>query len=451
MLQGLFKLRGSVNRLTTGSRVKKLLRGVAAAMVAVTVVSHAHADSFSDLLPDVLENHDRVKAAISDLNSAREGVDLAIGDYLPTFTLNVEGGHERRDKVFGSADTSTGFYQTTLRANQLIWDMGSTLENIDRSRLSAELADVRLRNTKQALIREALDAYLNLFQAYNTYNFAIQSEDNIKRQTGLEEALVERNSGLASDLLQSKSALAGAEAGRIQAEGALINAKNRYQNVFKHDPGNLEELMPPRLPVELVPETLDDAMVQARDNNLNLIIASMEVAIAESQRRTDDINLTGASINLVGEAINKNNVGGTLGFQDEKLIKVEADIPLYNAGKDQARYRQSLSNESSARSRLLEQQHGVDEAVRNAWQALQTNRDTARLLETQANLASEFLEIAKEERRLGNRSLIDILNQETQFVNSLSAAEAAKTSVALAVYDLLLAVGQLDENLFADG
>ena len=52
------------------------------------------------------------------------------------------------------------------------------------------------------------------------------------------------------------------------------------------------------------------------------------------------------------------------------------------------------------------------------------------------------------EVKLGNRQLIDILSSETAFINAKSAAENAKTEYQLAVYQLLFAVGVLDEKVF---
>ena len=52
------------------------------------------------------------------------------------------------------------------------------------------------------------------------------------------------------------------------------------------------------------------------------------------------------------------------------------------------------------------------------------------------------------EVKLGNRQLIDILSSETAYINSKSAAENAKTEYQLAVYQLLFAIGILDEKIF---
>ena len=51
--------------------------------------------------------------------------------------------------------------------------------------------------------------------------------------------------------------------------------------------------------------------------------------------------------------------------------------------------------------------------------------------------------LAREERRLGTRSLIDVLSGETAEINALSDAEAANSQVAIAAYTLLFIIGEL--------
>ncbi len=61
-----------------------------------------------------------------------------------------------------------------------------------------------------------------------------------------------------------------------------------------------------------------------------------------------------------------------------------------------------------------------------------------------AKTAEKFLEKAKTERRLGKRSLIDVLNGETNYINSISNAISSDTDMSLAVYNMLFVMGKLD-------
>jgi outer membrane protein, adhesin transport system len=81
--------------------------------------------------------------------------------------------------------------------------------------------------------------------------------------------------------------------------------------------------------------------------------------------------------------------------------------------------------------------------VRNAWEGLDTAKEKLDYLRTQSDISAEFLELARKERTLGTRSLIDVLAGETSLINASADAAAAETDVAVAVYKLLNAMGQL--------
>lgn len=64
-------------------------------------------------------------------------------------------------------------------------------------------------------------------------------------------------------------------------------------------------------------------------------------------------------------------------------------------------------------------------------------------LHNQANIAAEFLDLARKERDLGRRSLIDVLSAETALINASSDAASADTDIALSVYKILNVMGKL--------
>jgi hypothetical protein len=100
-------------------------------------------------------------------------------------------------------------------------------------------------------------------------SYTQRSENNIKEQVGTEETLLEKGAGLRSDVLQAQSQLAAAMALRIEGEGALEIAKNRFRTVFgktiqENDIKALELTARYR---NLVPSSLDDSISMALGSN----------------------------------------------------------------------------------------------------------------------------------------------------------------------------------------
>ena len=146
----------------------------------------------------------------------------------------------------------------------------------------------------------------------------------------------------------------------------------------------------------------------------------------------------------VAQSTYKEDSGGTVGHQQEALGKVQLSFP-FNLGFTAVNTLNAAERDnSSADQRLIEARRIIEEQVRNSWQNMLTARENSTLLRNQANIAAEFLELARKERQLGNRSLLDVLAGETALINANSDATSAETDVAIATYTLLQAMGRLN-------
>lgn len=416
---------------------------VLAAAVACSPASQAHAQSLREALAGVLADHKRIEAAEADVLAARNAAIASLGGWFPTLDVTVDAGREKQRKP-RAVDTDLWFQNYDLSLTQLLWDFGATNAAVRSAKRAYDQAKANLDATIQSVLLEGITAHLNLIRAAELVRFARMSEDNIKRQTELEDARVQRGSGFSTDVLQAKTQLAGAQARRVQAEGALENARNRYRAVFYREPADLQSLIKPRPPVELLPPTLDETIEVALETNPQV---EAQLLAAEIARET--VNQTRASeffptLNVVGESRYKENAEGTPGFKGEHLAKVQLSYSLNLGLTSVNTLRAAKGTFAATEDRYVDTRVQIEELVRNAWQNFLTARENAEFLRNQANIAGEFLELARRERQLGRRSLIDVLTGETALINSNSEAVSAETDVALAVFNLLSVMGALD-------
>lgn len=419
---------------------------LAGSFALVHAPSTTRAESLETLLPYVIENHDRVRASKSSLTAARNRAREALGGWYPTLSQTANAGHETQEND-GGADTRTGFSEYDFSLTQLLWDFGSTNAAIDKARLEVEAARFDLIETRQSLILEAITAYMNTIRSNAALGFAKESEGNIRKQTGLEEALVGLGSGFSTDVLQAKTQLAGAQARRAQSEGGLVNALNRFQAVYGRMPDNIEALNPVPYPAAFLPLSLTQATDIAMETNPSLKNAILDADIAKEDVRIARADNFTPKIEASAERKLKKNVGGTIGPKQESLAKVEMTFD-FNLGFTAVNtLRASESDLSASTFTAADTRRTIEEQVRNAWQQLETAKQTASHLNNQANIAAAFLELARNERQLGRRSLIDVLSGETNLINAKSDALSAETDVLLAAYGLLAATGQLEYDV----
>jgi len=422
-------------------------------MMALTMVaSHvagARALSLHESLLFMIQDHKRIRAAKADLAAARETAIAALGDWFPTLNATASYGIEEQRKP-DAVDTLYYPAQVDLKLTQLLWDFGAANGTIRAAKRAYDQAQATLASSRQALILEGVTAHINLIRANELLHFSLMSEENVKRQTELEDARVQRGSGLSTDVLQAKTQLAGAQARRVQTEGALQNARNRFRAVFYRDPGDLESLIKPKPPINILPPTLDEVIDVAIASNPQLKVQMIAADIAREKVNSTRATELFPTLNAVGSSSHKKNAQGTPGFKGEHLLKVELTYAL-NLGLTQVNtLRASKSAFSAAEDRYGDARTQIEELARNAWQKFLTAKGNAEALRNQANIADEFLQLARKERQLGKRSLIDVLAGETALINSNSDAISAQTDVVLAVYDLVSAMGFLEINVIKE-
>ena len=407
----------------------------------------AGAATLAELLADLVKNQKQITAAREDVEAAQKRAAAAWGNWYPRLDVTANWGREKQNNAPGTADTEEVPREVDLKITQRIWDFGSANATIKIAELDLETARVNLIATRQALILQGIEAYLNVIRAKKILGFATGSVANIKRQAELEDARVQRGSGFTTDVLQAKTQLAGAEARRNNFAGGLRNAVNVFRRFFRVEPGDLDALQEPRVPYEMLPKTLDDVIKVMYENNPGLRtsrIGSERARTVLKQTRADELF---PSINATAEEKHMKDVGGTLGNKNEQLFKIELTYALNLGLTNYDTFAAAGADVRATTDREIDARHSFEQQARDTWSNLERDKLNAEFLKNQANIAAEFLELARRERQLGNRSLIDVLAGETALINANSDATAVGTDVVLDVFRLLSIMGRLEADV----
>lgn len=401
-------------------------------------------------LPAMATEHELVQAARDRKEAASSQVRQAEAAYYPSVDATADAGPEytRRPK-----QSDTDFYYTntqSLTVTQLVYDFGQTESVVDRAEAALVQAEINVQLVQQDVLFEGISAYLGIVRGFERLGYARQSEQSIKKQTGIEESLVEVGAGVSTDVLQAKSQLAGATATRVLAGGELSNARSSFKQVFEEMPTEWEvaRFRKPSLPMQAIPADLETAIEIAMEQNPQILLATQNVMIAQSDVKLADSGFY-PILQLVGSASRRENDVAVAGVRHELAGLFRVTYNLYRGGADTAAYEAATDNLAAARKQLADLRDRTEEQVRTAWQNLETQRENARYLEIQSDILWEFLTLARKERRLGNRSLLDVLVGEVNYINARSSAVTAETDTLLAAYQLLFAMGRLTHEVFA--
>ena len=127
---------------------------------------------FHELLPRLIVENEKIKAAELDYEAAVEALKSEYTAYYPQVTVSIGNNWEDdRTPAKGTHPANTITHdskqgiQKSITVTQMIWDAGRTTAMIDKAKATAQQAHYRLELTKEDVVIEAINAWLNLHES----------------------------------------------------------------------------------------------------------------------------------------------------------------------------------------------------------------------------------------------------------------------------------------------
>jgi TolC family type I secretion outer membrane protein len=431
------------------SRISRAVRLTVAVFAAqLTLGSVSHASDFRQNVSQALQEHRLMRMVGADIATAQHGIRAEKSAWLPRASLEVNQGEHEITREQGTSGQFEPAEQT-IALTQLVTDFGITSSRIRSAEAVFQKENQEAALQRQNLILAAVEAQLGLLRANEQLRYARASEANIKRQTQLESGRMEAGRGYATDVLQAKAQLAGAEARRVVSERQLQEALNRYEAVFGNRPASLDSLEALLAPTTVMPQSEADLVTGVRkDSNPDVVaaIARTDVARAEWEVRRNTELMPRVDLRLSRSYYEE--LDGVGGDRDDTQVMLRFNWGFDLGGRAIHSSRAAAAAVISAQEKAEYVRIQALEESRNAWINWQSARERASFLDNQVQLTGSFLELARKERDLGRRSLLDLLNGETALMNAQSEAVAARIDEVIATYRVLRAAGMLDVSVF---
>ena len=369
-----------------------LTGGVALAVVAVAMGPRAaSAESLRPLIAGLLDGHNLIDAAQSDLKAAAENVEVAYGGWYPALDVTSHAGYEQQIKPGGTEDTRMPSKELDVTVTQKLWDFGATGSAIRSAKLTRSQAEASLQAARQNLALRGVVAYLNVLRASRIVEFAQRSEANIKVQTQLEgrPRPARRRFRHRRAAVQAASRPGGSAA--LPGRGPVATGAKQFPgpcSARRRRPWPRWRNLPCRS--TLLPPTVDEAIAIAREQNPLLEAALLGAEVSREAIKAAQAAGFYPTFNGVVSWKAKSDVGGTAGHQYETLGKVEMNFP-FNLGLTATNsVRAARGTYNAANSRYADARDLVEQQVRDGWENLRVQRERANALLNAANIAAEF-------------------------------------------------------------
>ncbi len=391
------------------------------------------------LVAAYLTNPD-LEAQRAALRATDELVPEALSGWRPTLAIqgtlaHTHGEIQEEGNSSGASFTEKG---SSLTLDQELYSGGETVASTQRAERLVRAERARLLATEQNVLLDAVNAYTNLLAAQAVLNFANQNESRLQRQLQATRDRFQVGEVTRTDVAQADARLSGATSDRIQAEGDLLAAQADYRRVINQEPNKL--VVPP--PLTGIPANEPEAHQLAEVDNPNITAAQFNLAAA---RADVDVALSALypRLSIQGALNYTDEPNASLDWQRDALIGANVKIPLYQGGGEYARVRQNKQTVRQRENDLESAFRAVRNEVTSAWQTFVTATSRIQSIGAQVHANEIAVEGSRQEALVGQRTTLDVLDQENDLFQSQVDLVRARRDQVVASYRLKAAVGEL--------
>jgi outer membrane protein len=425
--------------------MKKLLL-----VVSLTTFSFSNAIAVTlyDALNQTYQNNIQLNAERENLKASEEDINISKSDYMPSLTLSgsksIEDTNKLTNQTGGDATISdVDPFTTSIKLEQTLLDFGRGIE-LKKSITGLNLAKAKLTKKEQDVLHSAIDAYSSLILAREKQNINRKNLNLLKRQVENDKIRLDRGQITITDLAQSESSLAGAQAQFTQAKSDLLIAKLTYENIIGNisDPNKLKKNSNA---IVSIPKTLDEAINLSKQNNPDIKIAKFDLAQSEKDLAISESDLMPtASLSL--ERSYADDISSTIDEREKDVLKATVSWPFYSGGKKRSTIDKN-SNLTNRKKLLLDDVVRTNQTnVASAWSSLEASKGFLNSVKAQVRAAQIANDGIAAEYERGSRTTLDVIQSNALLLSAQISLASSEKNYLMAQYNLLKAVGLLNSQ-----
>ena len=418
-------------------------------LIIFFLISPLLAETFDSALKRAYETNPELNAERESINISEQELKVSKSSYLPTITLEGSKSQEDTEKLTNQDGSNASITDVdpevrSITVTQTLIDFGRGAE-LAKSKIGIDLAKAKLLKKEQEILYRAADAYTGLISAKEKLAINNSNVNLLERQVETDRIRLERGRITLSDVAQSESSLAEAQAKLIQAENDLLTSKLNYENIIGQL-NNIESLEKNSINELNLPDQLDDAIKISKKNNPDLIIAQLEY----EQSKKDTISARSdlaPTAKLSFDRSKTDDLSSTYDEREKDVLKATVTWPFFSGGKNYANLNKNKSTELQ-KSLLLDNSIKKNQTdVASAWSSYQSNLSLLKSVRAQVDAAEIANEgIVAEYNSGSDRTTLEVIQSNSLLLNAqISLADSEKNYI-LSQFNLLKSIGLLNSN-----
>ena len=396
-----------------------------------------------------IENNLQLNAERKKLESTKQKKNISRSEFLPSITLSGDqtsttSSNRTNQSGANLADTNLDSESKSISIEQKIFSGFKGLNTFKKTELETEVAKLELRKTEQQTILDTAEAYFDLIYKNKNEKFNLLNVNLFERQVESDNSRLQKGEITLTDLSQSESSLARANANLIKARTEFLTSQINFERVTKVNLPIVENLNN-QASLNL-PNSLNETLKSSKLNNLDLLISKLNYEIAIKDLDIERARLSPSASIKVSKSENS-DFSSTIDEIDDETVKATITWPILKGGENISSIKKSSYDKERAQILLEDTKNKINNETSNYWSKFQSSKSI--LLATKAQLKAA--EIANEGITLeydssNTRTTLEVIQSRTFLLEARIAHAKAEKDFFISQFELAKQIGTLSKN-----
>jgi outer membrane protein len=411
------------------------------AALAWAAAGGARAETLREALAAAYKFNPRLDAARATQRATDEEVPRALSGYRPSVTGSADASYEKQitDGPLGHSNTETLPRGYTIGAVQPLFRGFRTINAVSAAEAAVRAGWETLRATEASVLLEAVTAFSDVVRdtaivRLRENNVTVLTRDLRATQDRFNVGEVTR-----TDVAQAQARRAAAVAALDLARANLKTSRATFERVIGHPPSHLVEARATNLLAKSVQANIE---ISARES------PSVVAALYREQAARFNVDLIRGELlptaQLEANYTKRFEPSSSIDESETTLVTGRVTVPFYTGGEVHARVRQAKHTHIQRLQEIEQARTEVQAQVVTAWSQLQAAKAAVESDGTAVSANRIALAGVREEERVGQRTLLDVLNAEQELLNSEVNLATDQRNVVVASYSVLSTIGRLN-------
>ena len=204
-------------------------------------------ENFKYFVNKAIENNLLLNAERKNFESAKQSKNISRSEFLPSISISGDQTSTTSTNRINQSGTSLSDANSdseskSIFIEQKIFSGFKGVNTFKKSELETQKANLKLKDAEQKTILDTAYAYFDLIFKSKNEKFNLSNVNLFERQVEFDNARLQKGEITLTDLAQSESSLAGANASLIKAKTELLSSETYFERVTREQAPNLKDL-----------------------------------------------------------------------------------------------------------------------------------------------------------------------------------------------------------------